>query len=293
MFLTIFVLQPVVNVWDGSSGQLVASLTGHTLTVCGLAVSSDGTQLVSVSWDKTGRIWDLSTLTCATVLKGHEQAVWAVLPLDDGTLLTGSADHTIKKWRGAACENTFRGHSDCVRSLAKTEFGFASAGNDSVIRLWTLSGECIMQMTGHTSFIYSIAILPTGEIVSSSEDKTARVWNGGECVSVMHHAGSVWCVAVMPNGDIITGCADAVCRLWTRDPSRTADAATLLAYEQMLSQQTISAQVLSANRCVYLDFMKSALLQEVGGVQLDKLPGLEGLETPGAKVTALYSNSGC
>ena len=150
-----------------------------------------------------------------------------------------------------------------------------------------------MQMTGHTSFIYSIAVLPTGEIVSSSEDKTARVWNGGECVSVMHHAGSVWCVAVMPNGDIITGCADAVCRLWTRDPSRTADAATLLAYEQMLSQQTISAQVLSANRCVYLDFMKSALLQEVGGVQLDKLPGLEGLETPGAKVTALYSNSGC
>ena len=100
-----------------------------------------------------------------------------------------------------------------------------------------------MQMTGHTSFIYSIAVLPTGEIVSSSEDKTARVWNGGECVSVMHHAGSVWCVSALPNGDVITGCADAVCRVWTRDPSRVADAATLQAYDQMLSQQTISAQV--------------------------------------------------
>jgi len=198
------------------------------------------------------------------VLTGHEAAVWAVLPLDDGSILTGSADHSIKKWRGTACELTIKGHTDCVRSLAKTEFGFASAGNDAVIKLWTLTGECIMQMTGHTSFIYSIAVLPSGEIVSSSEDKTARIWNGGECISVMQHAGSVWCVAALSNGDVITGCADAVTRIWTRDPSRIADAATLLNYDQMLAQQTISAQ-------------------EVGGISLDKLPGLEGLEMPGAK----------
>jgi WD40 repeat protein len=240
----------VINMWDASTGQLAASLTGHTLTVCGLAVSAiGGGQLVSVSWDKTARIWDLSSLSCSAILTGHEAAVWAVLPLDDGTILTGSADHSIKKWRGTACEITIKGHTDCVRSLAKTEFGFASAGNDAVIKLWTLNGECIMQMTGHTSFIYSIAVLPTGEIVSSSEDKTARIWNGGECISVIQHAGSVWCVAALPNGDVITGCADAVTRIWTRDPSRMADAATLLNYDQMLAQQTISAQA-SFRMCV-------------------------------------------
>jgi WD40 repeat protein len=232
--------------WDALTGQLAASLSGHTLTVCGLSVSAiGGGQLISVSWDKTARIWDLSSLSCSAVLTGHEAAVWAVLPLDDGSILTGSADHTIKKWRGTACETTIKGHTDCVRSLAKTEFGFASAGNDAVIKLWTLTGECIMQMTGHTSFIYSIAVLPTGEIVSSSEDKTARIWNGGECISVIQHAGSVWCVAALSNGDVITGCADAVTRIWTRDPTRIADAATLLNYDQMLAQQTISAQASS------------------------------------------------
>jgi phospholipase A-2-activating protein len=285
--LTSFSLQPVINMWDASTGQLAASLTGHTLTVCGLSVSAiGGGQLVSVSWDKTARIWDVSSLSCSAVLTGHEAAVWAVLPLDDGSILTGSADHSIKKWRGTACELTIKGHTDCVRSLAKTEFGFASAGNDAVIKLWTLTGECIMQMTGHTSFIYSIAVLPSGEIVSSSEDKTARIWNGGECISVMQHAGSVWCVAALSNGDVITGCADAVTRIWTRDPSRIADAATLLNYDQMLAQQTISAQaslvlIFMFETGIRMTFCR--FVQEVGGISLDKLPGLEGLEMPGAK----------
>ncbi len=40
--LTSFSLQPAINMWDASTGQLAASLTGHTLTVCGLSVSAIG-----------------------------------------------------------------------------------------------------------------------------------------------------------------------------------------------------------------------------------------------------------
>jgi phospholipase A-2-activating protein len=248
-------VKPVIIAWDPTTGQPISTLTGHTLTVCGLVVSSaGGGQLISVSWDQTARIWNLATLSCAAVLAGHEAAVWAALPLDDGSILTGSADKTIKKWQGNVCSATFRGHTDCVRSLAKVDVGFASAGNDSHIRIWTLSGETLMELSGHSSFVYSIAVLPSGELVSTSEDKTARVWRDGQCVSVMHHSGSVWCVCALSNGDIVTACADSVARVWTRDPSRIADPLTLQNYDQMLAQQTISAQARFPNFLFHFDF---------------------------------------
>jgi WD40 repeat protein len=41
-----------------------------------------------------------------------------------------------------------------------------------------LEGECVQQLDGHTSFVYSVDVLSTGEFVSSGEDRTVRIWKG-------------------------------------------------------------------------------------------------------------------
>lgn len=46
------------------------------------------------------------------------------------------------------------------------------------IRIWSLDGDCLQELYGHTSFVYSIATLSTGELVSSGEDRTVRIWKG-------------------------------------------------------------------------------------------------------------------
>jgi phospholipase A-2-activating protein len=33
-------------------------------------------------------------------------------------------------------------------------------------------------LDGHTSFVYSVDVLSTGEFVSSGEDRTVRIWKG-------------------------------------------------------------------------------------------------------------------
>lgn len=48
----------------------------------------------------------------------------------------------------------------------------------SEIRVWTLEGDVIHILSGHTSFVYSLALLPNGDIVSSGEDRSVRVWKG-------------------------------------------------------------------------------------------------------------------
>jgi phospholipase A-2-activating protein len=35
-----------------------------------------------------------------------------------------------------------------------------------------------MELNGHTSFVYSVTVLSTGELVSSGEDRSVRVWRG-------------------------------------------------------------------------------------------------------------------
>lgn len=49
-------------------------------------------------------------LCALTLLQGHSAAVWAVVILpEQGFMLSGSADKTIKLWKAGRCEKTFTG----------------------------------------------------------------------------------------------------------------------------------------------------------------------------------------
>lgn len=49
-------------------------------------------------------------LTPVSAPQGHSAAVWAVLILpEQGLMLSGSADKSIKLWKAGRCERTFTG----------------------------------------------------------------------------------------------------------------------------------------------------------------------------------------
>ena len=126
-------------------------------TVCALATTPE--YFLSGSWDKTAKIWQYDGAPVLT-LSGHTAAIWAVEILSSSTgsdiiSLTGSADKTIKMWRGNTPFQIFKGHTDCVRALAVCDANrFLSAANDATIRLWLVSGECLATYYGHTNYIY-------------------------------------------------------------------------------------------------------------------------------------------
>ena len=136
-----------------------------------------------------------------------------------------------------------------MRALAKLPKGHKSGGelvsatNDFVIRIWTLNGKELKELVGHESYIYSLAVLPSGDIVSSGEDRTVRVWDGPACLQVITlPAISVWSVAACPNGDIITGSSDKVARIFTKDEKRLADPALIAQFEEQIQASVIPEQ---------------------------------------------------
>ncbi|CBQ73553.1 probable platelet-activating factor acetylhydrolase ib alpha subunit [Sporisorium reilianum SRZ2] len=60
-----------IRLWD-SAGQCLKTLVGHDNWVRGLAFSPNGKHLLSVSDDKTMRIWELKTGRCIKTLDAHQ-----------------------------------------------------------------------------------------------------------------------------------------------------------------------------------------------------------------------------
>ncbi|KAK9477926.1 WD40-repeat-containing domain protein [Lipomyces japonicus] len=259
-------LDPTITVASLSSQSSINYvLKGHEGNVCALHYNDD--VLISGSWDKNAIVWQEKSIKY--ILRGHEQAVWAVLALSKNSFLTGSADKTIRLWQGDSQVSIFKGHTDVVRSLALIgDNKFASASNDGSIRIWNFHGENILELYGHSSFIYSVAYLPsTDEIISSGEDRTVRVWKNGECTQTIYHpCNSVWTVAVnSKTGDIVTGSSDSVVRVFSRSKSRWASQDELAKFEEEVASYAISTS-------------------EVGNISKDKLQGPEALSNPGTKI---------
>jgi phospholipase A-2-activating protein len=49
------------------------------------------------------------------------------------------------------------------------------------IKIWRGS-ECIQTLEGHEGPVLSLAVTPSGDILSGSGDTTIRRWSGGKCV---------------------------------------------------------------------------------------------------------------
>ncbi|TGO14859.1 hypothetical protein BTUL_0047g00210 [Botrytis tulipae] len=246
----------VIEVRQPSKGpeeNAEALLIGHSHNICALDVDPAGRFIISGSWDAEARIWPLGKWECESVLRGHEGSVWAVLAIDSETVITACADKLIRVFNTSGkLLRTIRGSADVVRALCRLPKGhpsgadFASAGNDGVIRLWTLSGKQVAELHGHENFIYSIASTPSGEIISSGEDRTLRIWKDSQCIqTITHPAISVWGVAVCgENGDIVSGASDRVVRVFTKNSERFADAETTTLFEDSVKESSIPQQSL-------------------------------------------------
>ncbi|KAF9893989.1 hypothetical protein FE257_008960 [Aspergillus nanangensis] len=245
-----------------------AMLLGHSSTVCALDVSREGGWVVSGSWDASARLWRVGKWECDVLFEGHGNTVWDVLAYDQDTIITACADKLVRIFNSSGkLLKTIKAFPDVVRALCKipssspTGAHFAAASNDGVIRLFTLQGDLVAELHGHESFIYSLASLPSGELVSSGEDRTVRVWKGTQCVqTITHPAISVWSIAAcQENGDIVTGASDRVTRVFTRSQERMASAEVIQQFEQTVKESAIPEQ-------------------QVGKINKEELPGPEFLK---------------
>lgn len=158
-------------------------------------------------------------------LTGHTNWVFSIAISPDGqTLVSGSADKTIKIWHlpTGTLLNTLIGHSEWVRSVAISPDGqmIVSGSDDHSIKIWHLAtGKLLHTLTGQSAAVWSISISPDGsKIVSSGQDKRIEIWNlktGERLPSCIGCSNSVYSVAISPDGQTLaSGSCDKTIEIW-------------------------------------------------------------------------------
>jgi WD40 repeat protein len=203
----------------------VNTLKGHESEVYSVGFSPDGKQLASGSFDKTIKIWDVTTGKVLNTLKGHESLVNSVEFSPDGQqLASGSRDKTIKIWDVTTGKvlNTLKGHEDYVNSVGFSPDGqqLASGSVDNTIKIWNVTtGKVLNTLKGHEGYVNSVGFSPDGQqLVSGSSDSTIKIWDvtTGEVLNTLKgHESLVWSVGFSPDGkQLASGSFDKTIKIW-------------------------------------------------------------------------------
>jgi len=154
---------------------------GHTETVRSVCISPDCNYVISGSWDKTVRVWDILTGACVWVLKGHTDWVNSV-GVTNYRIISGSSDRTVRVWNMATGECIFilEGHIYPISSVCVTP-KYVIYGSADHTRVWDWdSGQCVHMLDG----VYEpLCITPNNRYIIT-RDATVRIWDvdTGKCV---------------------------------------------------------------------------------------------------------------
>jgi guanine nucleotide-binding protein subunit beta-2-like 1 protein len=152
-------------------------MKGHSHFISSLSLSNDLKSVASSSWDKTIRLWDLTTSKTKTIFQGHNKDVLSVAftGTNKRMLVSGSMDNTIKVWNAnREVKQTLiesAGWVSCLKSIKVGKDNMLAAGSwDCNVRLYNDEFEQIRVFQNDYA-ISSMAASNDGEFLFVAEIK--------------------------------------------------------------------------------------------------------------------------
>lgn len=202
--LAIASIDKVVRLWDVTKGH-TQSLSGHTDQAVALAFTADGKALISGSWDRSIKIWDVAQRNLVKTLTGDcPITALAANPVNNDQFVSGGWDKKLRIWSlRNGTDVALEGHSNRIQSVAYSSDGARIAsgsdfvvpgeplpgqrvpqcqglqgGIDVPVRLWDVTTRTIVPLPGHTHSVRAVCFSPTSPLlISGSLDQTIRIWD--------------------------------------------------------------------------------------------------------------------
>ncbi len=135
---------------DAATGDVQATLRGHTKEVRAIAYSADGKTLATASWDHTVKLWDVASRSEKRTLSGRNDQMYSAAFSPDSALVAAAGGNDgAHIWDAATGE--VRRHLQpafgCRVVIFINDTFVISCGNDAKVRLWNLAtGDNILRI---------------------------------------------------------------------------------------------------------------------------------------------------
>jgi WD40 repeat protein len=157
----------------------------HKQPLIACRFAPQGPFVFATSEDRNILRWDLDSAGAEPLaFAGHDSWAFALNFADGGqSLLTGGGDGTLIWWPATDAApkpmRTILAHDGWLRAIAVASDGhaIATAGNDRIVRLWSTSGEKLMELPGHERPVYSLAWGADGTLVSGDLKGVVIEWD--------------------------------------------------------------------------------------------------------------------
>ena len=164
-------------------------------------------------------------------LTGHTAWVYGIVFKDNGTLISGSSDNTLRAWNVATGRQRWsKDVGNKVRAVALPShnphfIAYGGQKNFDIRMRYSDDGDWRGDMVGHTGHVLTLAFKPNSyRLASGSADGTIRIWDVGDRDNLRHlhtlrgHTSWVESVAWSPDGrTLASGSHDGTVRLWNPD----------------------------------------------------------------------------
>jgi len=214
--------------WDVSTGRVIRKFRGHESTVNCVRfnkVQEENTTLVSASYDRSVRIWDLKSNSIDPIqtLSEAKDSVTSLF-LTDYEIISGSVDGKIRNYDIRAGILRVDVVNQPITSINLSHDGnciLVGCLNNSVRLIDKSSGELLSTYLGHKNTTYKIDSCLSNDdayVISGSEDNNIYIWDLVEATSVLTlkgHFGPVCGLAYHPTENmLLSSSADGTVRLW-------------------------------------------------------------------------------
>ena len=198
-------------------------LEGHTNVVASVDFLPDGSRLVSGSWDKSVRIWNIAAVKTSRILPDHEDWVLDAAVTNTGDVLSATQSR-IRRWSTSEQAKEFAGlGGPAVNAVSFSPSGelLATGGRDGKVKVWRV-GEPSPKIvySGFKSWVSCLAIsVNQQKLVIGTRDGQIRMFDLDQHPSGKELAGQtgqqVLALALNPNGNVLaSGGIDATVHLW-------------------------------------------------------------------------------
>ncbi len=160
-------------------------------------------------------------------LTGHTNNVYAIAFKDNGTLISGAGDDTLRAWDVTTGRQRWKkdvGNSVFAVALPSHDpdfIAYGGHGNHDIRMRYSDDGDWRGDVAGHTNRVTSLAFQPNSyRLASGSWDNTVRIWdvsktNPRHLRTLRGHTNGVVSVAWSPDGRTLASASlDGTVRLW-------------------------------------------------------------------------------